>query len=463
MAKVCKLITGFDPYPHQRYTWDVGLEVREDGSGWEHPEILKTIQRQSGKSFEQAPITAHRAAMKPDSQVWITAQNGDKAVSRWSAASRTITRAMSDVRMLVSISHERTIWPNGSAFRPFAPKVEGTLDGETPDLLHLDELWAHGLDVRAPLEASILPALFMNPWGQISKTSTAGTERSEWLNADRARGREVVESGRRSKLAHFEWGVPEGVGDTATVDLDDEALVRLILEYHPLAGLHPRITFEDLAAELADTSRASFIRGLGNLTIETRAEGIVDVEVWGRGKSTATIPTDVRVGIGVDTDLLGRETTIYAGWRDPATGIGVVEIIERGAGLGWVARRVASISQRWPVGAVAIDYTTPTRAVGDACAQLGAPVVKLYGPDMGAAGTRFFDDLDAQRQTHDELRDGAIGDAMRAAVKRQTKTGPYVEAKGSAPVTAFRAALLAMWAADHMTEAEPEPVPFKIW
>lgn len=460
-ARYCKAITGHDPHPHQRYTWDVSLEVRADGQGWEHPEVLKTIQRQSGKSFEQAPLTGQRAAMAPDSSIFITAQSGDKAVSRWAVASRTICRAQPEVRMLVSTAHERTLWPNGSSFRPFAPK-EGALDGETPALAQVDELWAFDAMQQDLMEQSFAPAIFMNPWGQLIKTSTAGTERSGWLNADRERGRAVVESGAPSSFAYFEWGIPEGVGDTAAIDLPDDALVRLVLEHHPLTGRHPRITFDALMDELGK-GRTRFLRGLGNLTVEVRAEGIVDPEVWERQAERAKIPTTAVVGIGVDVDPIGRESTIYAGWRDPETGIGVVEIIERGSGQGWVPARVQQLTQRWKVGAVAVEYLGAGRSVGDKLERLGVEIVRMSGPDSSAAASRFLDDLQARVQVHDEKRDSSVGDAMRAAQVRRLKTGPVIEAKGTEPVTAIRAAVAAMWAADHTTDPEPEPAPFKIW
>lgn len=439
----------------------MALEVRADGLGWEHPEVLKTIPRQSGKSFEQAPITGHRASMKDDAQIFITAQTGDKAVARWFTASRVICRKHPEVRQLVSTAHERTLWPNGAAFRPFAPK-EGALDGETPDLAMVDELWAFDAADQELMENSFGPAIFMNPWGQLWKMSTAGTEKSTWLAADRERGRAAVEAGGGGTFAYFEWGIPEGVGDTAAMDLPDDVLVQLVIDHHPLAGRHPRVTFDALMDELGK-GRGKFVRGLGNLTVESRSEGPVDTEVWKRQATRAAIPEGVRVGLGVDVDQLGMETTIYAGWRDPDTGLGVVEIIERGAGQGWAAARVTSIASRWKPGAIAVNYSDGGRSVGDKLVQSGHPVVKLNGPDQAAACARFVDDLDAKSQTHDELRDRAITDAMRAAAVRRIQAGPIFERAGSEPVTAFRAAVWAMWAADHMTEAEPEVAPFRIW
>lgn len=452
---MAKRITGHELYPWQRYVLDVALEVLPDG-GWAYEEVLVTVPRQSGKSFMFAPLVGERLSRKPDRQAWITAQNGDKAKARWLAASKPL-EMLPQVRKLVSTAHERTLWQNGSAFRPFTPK-EGAIDGETPDLVLIDELWAFNALDREVMEDSFGPAVFMNPWGQLWKTSTAGTERSSWLNADRERGRRTVEAGG-GRFAFFEWSIPEAVDGMDSGLLPDEDLVRLVLAHHPLAGRHPKIESHLLMEELGK-GRARFLRGLGNLTRETREDGAIPADVWRRGESRAMIPTDARVGIGVDVDELGRESTIYVGYRDPS-GLGVVEIVERAAGQGWVPGRLKGLTERWDVGAVAVAYAGPSRSVGDTAERLGVDILRVWTPDVGAATTRFIDDLEQRRQSHDELRDTSIGDAMRAAQLRRLKTGPVIDPKGVEPVTALRAAVMAMWAADHLPEI-PVRIPFHI-
>lgn len=461
VGRLCRRLTGQDLHPWQQHVLDVALEVLPDG-GWAYEEISVTVPRQSGKTFLVAPVVGHRMGRAADRQAWITAQNGDKAVRRWAAASRVLAKSMPGVRQLVSTAHERTVWPNGSQFLPFTPK-EAAVDGETPDLIWIDEQWAFDGADQAAMESSFGPAVFMNPWGQVWKTSTAGTQLSAWLNADRLRGRAAVEAGRNRGLAIFEWGIPD---DEDPADMDDGVLVDLILAHHPLTGHHPKITREALLGELdgADaTKRASFIRGLGNLTMETRGDGLVPDPVWTRTAARALVPTGVRFGLGVAVDELGRESSIVAGYRDPDTGIGVVELVESGSGSGWVAQRVKNITGREDVGITAVHYSGPGRAAGDAMLRLGVPVLKVWSPDVSAATTRFLEDLDRERQQHDGHRGPEMTCAMRAASTTRLKAGPMIVPSGHEPVTAVQAAVLAMWAADHLPEeAPPPPPPFEI-
>lgn len=458
VGRIFTKLTGMKPHPWQQYVWDVQHEVLEDGSGWAYDETLESVPRQVGKTTKVPAVVAHRCGRAPGRYVWATAQNGDKAVARWDAASKVITAKLPDVKQLVSISHERTLWTNGSVFRPFVPK-EGALDGETPDWVPIDELWAFDAADQEALENSFAPTVFMNPWGQVSKMSTAGTERSAWLNSDRARGRAAVESGAPGRFAYFEWGIPEQGLD----DLTDVELVRLVLAHHPLTGRHPKITEAALLGELSKGTgkRSVFIRGMGNVTQETRLDGAVPADIWKDATAKALIPDGVRVGLGVSVDELGRESTIYAGWRDPDTGVGVVELVAQAAGSGWVAPRLQSVTDRWDVGSVAFHYSGPARAAADAAITRGVEVLKVYTPDMGAAATRFLEDLEAGRQMHDGARGTEITEAMQGAVLRYLQAGPVIEPSGTTPVTAMNAAVLAMWATDHLPEIEAR-IPFMI-
>jgi hypothetical protein len=462
VGRLTQKLLGVALHPWQQYVLDVALEVLPEG-GWAYEEVLTTVPRQSGKTFLFAPLVAHRMGRADDRQAWITAQTGDKAVARWSIASKAITKSgrLPGVRQLVSTSHERTVWPNGSFFRPFAPK-EGAVDGETPDLLLVDELWAFDGEDQEAMENSYGPAVFMNPWGQLMKFSTAGTQRSSWLNADRERGRAAVESGR-GRMAFFEWSIPEVVDGQQVDKLNDERIVELVLAHHPLTGRHPKVTRDRLLNEISKSTRArqQFIRGMGNLTQEVRGDGLVPDDVWRRTTARALIPAGVRVGIGFQVDELGRETTIYAGYRDPESGVGVVELIEQGSGSGWVASRLRNLEERWNPGAIACHYSGPSRAAADAAIRLGVDILKVYTPDMGAANTRFLEDLDRERQLHDGARGPEITRAMKAAQSRQLQAGPMFESAGVDPITALPAASLAMWATDHLPET-PERIPFMI-
>lgn len=438
-------------FPSQRYVFDVALEVMPDGR-FAYNEVLDLEPRRSGKSHKARALVAWRCG-RERSAAWMTAQSGKSAVKRWRDVADEIDRVFgSRVRRKISQAYEEVRWGNGSVFQPFTPNEEG-MHGEDPDLVLLDEWWTVDLVMKALLETAYEPAFSIKTTAQAWKLSAAGTPRSAALREDRARGRAVAASGGRTGLAHFEWSIPERVAGRPVAELGDAELIALVLANHPRTGRGLQEPF--LWSQLAK-GRSAFIRSYGNIDqAEDPGELAIGQDAWERSRSGEVIPVDVRVGVGVEVDPEGRESTVATAWRAP-DGRAFVQVTQHGAGGRWVAEYAAAMPG---VAAVAGYYLGRTRGLMDELEQQGVEVIKLYGPGMAAASARFHDGLVAEPP--DVMHDGSLvlESGLRAAELPARK--PW-QPRGGEPISVVQACSAALWAADHLPAAPPPAVPFRI-
>lgn len=467
--------------PHQRLVVDVGLEVQSEAAGdpspgeWAYNDILDTGPRRKGKTAIVTPVAAHRARMLTRARIFQTAQNRDKARARWMDATEDIlsTPLRSEVRRKISQGFEELRWiSNGSLFLPFAPNEDG-LHSETPDLVIVDELWAFTKEQRRAIQAGYVPA-FATTSGQAWKFSTAGTEKSAWLNDDRKAGRAAVEAGVRLGRAHFEWSLPERLNGRPLLLLSDEEIVQACIDYHPAVCHVPGcpgpaqrrpcphgFTVRPAAIRSAwDTmaDRAEFIRAYGNVTqseLTQRWETLAE-ETWTARIDMTGIPAAAPAAFGVWVDEDGQDAAVASGWRDQA---GVMHV-EHLALLDSPRKVLPYLLERVtkPV-AVAVPNTGHARDVADELAgemldgEPRFPVVRVSQADVTAACSRHKTALDEGpwlHRNHPEPTAAAAGVGWRL--------GRWERLDGS--ISALGAQTMAGWAYDHAPEPEKPLPPF---
>lgn len=453
VAKVAKQL-GKPLFPWQRYVVDVALEVDPDTGELAYDEVIVLVPRRSGKTVLIEPVTVWRCG-RPGvrQQAWITAQKRDNAVKRWRDASDVMDREIGapTVKQYIGAMNEALRWPaTGSKFVPFAPD-EDSMHGEDPDLVWVDELWSFSTVQKLKIQKGYRPAWSVKA-GQEWKLSAAGTARSEWLKADRMRGRAAVESGGRSRIAFFEWCIPDVVDGVPVGELDDERLISVILDNHPRRdhGVRPPFLFQ----ELGDLGRAAVLRAYGGLDEdETASETLIPVA----GAFTVDrIPARVRVAFGLQVDPERREATITAAWRDGA-GRALTQVLDSRPGSSWAAARaaelVASNAGDNPVGAVTVLNSGPARNVADDLDRAGVPVLRVSAADYGAACADVEDQVADGRLTHDN--DARLLAALRAAGWRRSGGSRVWASNTGEPITVLDAHTLAVWGFDHMPPAPP--------
>lgn len=467
--------------PHQQHVVDVALEVQSEAAGdphpgeWAYDDIGKTIQRRGGKTSIITPVTAHRAELVKRARIFLTAQNRDKARKRWFDATDDLLDSplRDDVRRKISHGFEELRWRRTrSVFEPFAPNEDG-LHSETPDLVFVDELWAFSAEQARLIKAGYVPA-FATRSGQAWKMSTAGTQKSDWLNELRAIGRRAVKAGVRLGTAYFEWSLPEVIGGVKVEELPDDVLVQACIDYHPAVCHEPGcpgagggrpcvhgFTVRPAAIRSAWSEmndRAEFIRAYGNLTQEDLSDlwSAIDRDVWIRqGKRRKEIPADARVGLGFAVAADSSEASVSAAWRDE-NGEMRTELIEYRAGAAWVDRWVHERIERHAPGAVATLGASPARAAADALKRREHEILQLSDTDYAAACRRHDDELVAGSWWHRNEPELLVA-AQHAGWRKVGKSRAW-EA-GEEPITALESQTLAGWAFDHA----PAPLgPFKI-
>ncbi len=327
--------------PHQRHVVDVFLEVQSEAAGdpdpgeWAYDDGTFTGPRRLGKTTLISPVVTHRARLVPAARMFMTAQRRDVAVRRWHDVTEDLLSSplRNDVRRKVSVTHESLTWLDSrSTLVPFAPN-EDAMHSETPDLVLIDEVWAFAAEQARQIKAGYVPA-FATSSGQALKMSTAGTERSAWLNQLRRDGRAAVDAGVRLGVFYAEWSLPDRVGGRLLRQLTDDELVQACIDHHPAICHVPGCRgplrkrpcphgFIVRPAALRSAwsemdSRDEYLRAYGNRSandVATRWQAL-DERTWGERVDQVGIPASARVALGVWVDEDGEDAAVSSAFRD---------------------------------------------------------------------------------------------------------------------------------------------------
>lgn len=469
--------------PWQGYIHDVINEVDPVTGWWCYDQAVIVVPRQAGKTTLKIPLYAHRMQNTRNAEFWMTAQNGKKAVKRWTVA----TQSMLDIPELnphlkrwVSNAHERMLWKDtGSLLIPFAPDDEN-MHGESPELVDVDEWWAFDVLAADGLEASYQPG-FLTKNGQAIKTSTMGDEQSAGLNRDVKSGRAAVEMDRRTGTAYFEWSIEDEPYGIPIDELTDDQLIEACLAIHPAVGFHPVAPADKMRHHIrtqlrragdetgTGLSRREYIRAYGNrVQSSTGGWAVISQPQWVAAFLAKAIPPNGEVGFGFEADPDGRDGSIAVAWRAP-DGSCIVEVIAVRQGIDWLPDTVAALVKRWTrnrhVPQVAVQNSGPARAAADAVISGGLEVLRMSQMDFSAACAQVHGEV--TRRGGAKLRhigQAPLNSAVEHAGKRRTgPSGSWAwRIDPDVSITALVAVTAAVWAVDHPRETEPDLGRFKI-
>lgn len=476
--QVCAIaeLLGLRLLPHQKYIWDVALEVQSEAAGdpnpgfWAYSTVDVTMPRRGGKSVMVQPVVMHRAQMIRRGRIALTAQTRDAAKDRWVEFSDLIEDSyLADhVKRLVSNSHEELRWLDTQAvMKPFAPNARRA-HGSGYDLILADEVWDFRGQSGPDLDQAIRPMMLTKNL-QIWRYSTAGDSESAYYNGIRALGRQSVEEGTTRGNFYIEWSVPTEVEGVKVEELPDDDLIQTIIDHHPrkndFVDFRSHLEHELRTAQAPQgAGRHSFLRPYGNHTIEamTRTE-IVAPSVLMNGLTNQSIPQDpkVAVGLGFDIDPEGRQAALSAAWRDPATGRPRVELIRCALGTKWIGEFVLGRVERQTnlITLVGVNDTSYTRDLVDQLALAGVELERIVTlKDYAAACKRWFD------ATTDEptkcLEHQGAPEYLEAIAAAEWEPlaggGQKLRYPRDEPITALTSAIAALWTFDHLPEPEPD-------
>lgn len=449
------------------------LEVQSEEAGdpepgeWAYDDGTALLERRAGKTSLCAPVVTHRQRLVERAQMFMTAQTRDKARRRWIDITDDLMGSVlrGDVKRKTSIGHEELRWPaTNGLLVPFAPNEDG-LHSETPDFVLVDELWAFDAEQARGIKAGYVPA-FATSSGQALKMSTAGTDKSTWLNEERAAGRAAVEAGLRLGRFYYEHSLPDRVDGVRIKDLDDDALIEACVANHPAVCHFPGcvgprrrlpcphgFTVRPAAirsAWLAMNDRAEFIRAYGNRSAADLSAlwTALEESVWGdQVDATAGIPVDAPARFGVWVDEDGLDAAVSSGWRDEL-GRMHVESIERRDGIRWVRHWFVEKESRRTT-PVAVPNVGAARDVADELEGVGVPVLRVSQADVAAAVSRHRQELKAGMWWHQVNTEAT---AAAAAVGLRKSGGGQVWDRPGESISLVGSQTLAGWGFDHAPE-----------
>lgn len=319
----------------QQIVADVASERRPDAS-YEYQVVVVSVPRQCGKTTLLRAIGTHRALVTGRS-VFYTAQTGKDARERWLDLVKIlrVNPALADrVKIELRGGSEQAVFPNGAAFRVFAPTPE-SLHGYTPPTVMIDEAFSQSAMQGELLMGAIGPAQFTIVDRQLWIVSTAGTAESTFLHDWIDRGIEGT-----PRVATFLWGASD---DQDPFDLDD------IAAFHPGVGQvlnGKRLTAEDVLAEAERNTRAEYERAYANRRTLTVSH-LIPAETWSALKVDELGPpgNTSELVLAFDVDNTRASSAILASWLE--NGTPMLKVVRAAPGMGWLARAVDELRRSW--------------------------------------------------------------------------------------------------------------------
>lgn len=429
--------------PWQAWAARVMTERRiDDPRRYRWPDILTTVERQSGKTTTVRGVLLTRAILYRHRRAFYTAQTGKDASERWFdlvervrhsplRSGVTVRKAAGSQRLVVTSTESR--------IAPFPPTPE-SLHGYTPHDVAADEIFSLD-DVQGnDLIGAIKPAQQTLADRQVLWLSTAGHAGSTFLRSkvDAARAALAVPD---SPLGIVEWSLDP--------DLDpyDEAN----WSCHP--GLGHLITRDDLRALAAEVPEGEWRRAFWNQWVE-ESDPVYDMRRWAALQTTLAPVSlgDVVLGYAVDADR--RRAAIVAAWQ--LDGRQAVKLVWSSQDVDALVPMLARLDSEHRPAALVADPGGIMRGVIDALSrEVGEwrEPRSLTPSEWVIASTSIVDKLSAATIVHDG--DAELTDALATALTRSLGEAWALSHRSRAEVLAMAAALRGL---DDLPAVDDDPV-----
>ncbi len=467
IAEVARRL-GTPPMPHQAHIFDVLGELDPDTGDLYYGEGDIGVMRQVGKTMGILfPIGVHRCTVMPKRPGYgrqrATFTMQDRARTRkkleldfipaLDAAElagghfHRITnpkgrpgRPTTQWRSSLNNGAEHLLFGRGNYFQIETPSKSAG-HGDTIDLGLADEIRFH-VDDR--IEAAMRPAQATRRSPLLVCASTAGDDQSFYMYPKVVAGRHHVEQGIDSRVAYFEWSIPDDA------DLEDPVTW---FTYHPAVGR--TIPVEFILAELERAKRNPDERAIDTFRQEY-ANQWVRIPVLGDGERPMLIPlgvwrervTDAGNGGGpttlaVDVAPDGASASLVEA-RTGADGLMQFKVLRVEAGTFWIESALEELIAERSPNAIAYDAGGPTNSEAGAIARAAGvtPIVRIRGAEWAAACEGFVQAMTDGRYRHrNQLW---LNSALGGAAKKQRGDGWVLDRQTAlADITPLAAAVAA--------------------
>lgn len=428
--------------PWQQQVMDVALEIDPATGLLAYREVRLTVPRQSGKSTLLLPKFVWRAEaahlLGGRQRMLYAAQTKADAVDKFDEdyiedlAEARIMRGR--YRVTNNQGRKRIRFRSGSILSPVATTTKAG-HGKTLDDATLDEAFAQ-VDNR--VEAAWRPAMITRKQAQLWIVSTAGTAQSLYLRSKVTGGRAIVESGKSSRVAYFEWSAPHGADpyDPATWwacmpalghTIDEDAIRH---ELETIEGGLPefrRAYLNQWPDEFADDDwvlpKASWFECLDEQSARSGAPALA---------------------LDVAPDRSHAAVSMAALRAD---GLPMVKVVRHGEGATWTPKHIADMARAKGASVVVLDGVGPAsnlRELVETELAGACPLRVMTSPEVADACSDFQDAVLTEQLRHTgqtELDMALAGATLRPLGEREA----WSRRKSSSDITPLVSATHALW------------------
>lgn len=430
--------------PWQQQVADVALELDPISGRFVYREVGLTVPRQSGKTTLILSVVFARALAERRQNIRYTAQTGadarKKLIDDWlPAIEHTSFDKRGLFRTRLTNGHEALRFRNGSHVGLVATTKKAG-HGGTLDMVLLDEAFAHP-DAR--LEQALRPAMITrtHPGSQLWVVSTAGTpEDSPYLWDKVEKYRQVVEATLTHSVCYFEWSAAD------ELDPADPATWATCM---PALG-HTQ-SVEAIESEFQGMALNEFERAYLNRWKNATSDPVIPLADWNALRDPDSKMLDP-VCLAFDVTPDGASSSICAAGHR-ADGLFHVEVVQTGAGTGWLPERLAEL----------VETHKPVALVCDPAGTAGGVLPKLSELDVTTTSARehaqacslLFDTVAQEGLKH--LGTPELAVALDGAVKRPlVDSWAWSRRSSSIDISPLVAVTLALWGLQTQRHDIPE-------
>jgi hypothetical protein len=349
-------------------------------------ESVIVIPKGNGKTTATGAVALYELVSTPEAEIIVVAASRDQAQIMLDAVRGFVRRNPALSRQL-KVTQRTVSYPRlGGRLRVLSADVN-TSDGTLPTLALVDELHRH----KSGELYTLLRDGLGKRAGRMVTISTSGVrgESALWELRERAltlpsahrEGCYLTARSQDGQFALNEWSLPEDG------DADDMALVKQAnpASWHTIETLRER-------HDSPSTVPSEWRRFACNLWVErSEVAQVIDVAKWLALTDALARPL-APLCLAVDATMDREASAIgIAGFLDAAGERPMVDVVEHGAGIGWVIDSVVALSGRLETVGVVIDPGGPAASLIPRLQEFGVRVHETPMRQVAQACTGFYD------------------------------------------------------------------------
>ena len=439
-------LAGLELDPWQQWCLTNALGERPDGK-WAAFGVGVVVARQNGKGgiLEARELAGlyllEERLIIHSAHQFDTSQEAFERLVNLIESSPELTKRLAPRGKGITRSHgaEGIKLRNGQRIR-FRTRTKGGGRGFTADCLILDE----AMILPDAFVSATLPTLSSRPNPQVWYTGSAVDQTIHEYGVVLARVRERGLEGTDNSLFYAEWSAADHVGEVTEEMTRD---MRLWAEANPALGI--RMSSENIEHERREFG--SNIRGFSVERLgagdwprtDDKSDQVLAEEDWRACADLRSLAGD-RLCFAFDVSP-NRSTASISVASERADGLNHVEVIETGAGTGWVVDRLAQLDETHQPLGIVFDPASPANSLVPELEQKGIEAIPVTPQQHAAACGILFDGV--RQHTVRHIDQDSLNRAVEGAAQRPLgEAWAWSRRKSDTDITPLVTVTLANWA-----------------